>query len=1115
MKNNKFSKILLSIFCFLVLVGLLPKKVLADDTISSGDSNNGTLETTSEREERKPEYSKTDSSGEYYIASNENLKELFTFKLSNVANALEWLSKTGTFTVLKEYVGEDGNIYIKGYYNVPNLQALALNKVISNIGDGYTNQTYKVEDTQWLVPVGISDNIISKYGFKIPNYTYLGEYPKAYMSSDGLVPDGIIPVIMKGITALFGGSFIDVPSSEQFNTINYYNHGYGTNSENVINFFKDNWIPYFQDFISTSQFSSPEEFRKEYVSNETVTNAKSIIENLSLDVDANTHLEGEEAYKYAKSAIDKLEGATYNSATMALFGDGELVEPSQTYIQMFAKWRDKYSDKYPKQWSDEETLNRAIKDKDDTLPDYTGLKVTKKSDGLLAQIVQKYEDATKSKEQYDAFIAKFNKDDSYRQCLINSDEVGACKTTRLGKDSPTTISTAHAYVLSGVYEITKDKKTLTREDTIKILQKLQDYCGGYYNEVLSNLTLIMKLNAKSVGVDIKVSNSVDSRVMPYDIDSMSAIDRQSFTIRDPRVKLYKDSMFGSLITKFTPSFNFNNYIKLQGMLVDLGGRITELSVFFQTLMNFDFLDTIGLSPVDMFTNGFATLFYLVVLFLTITRIVKYTIEFFKTGRFTKIIAVFLVALLEVGFVANVMINPQKTWDTTKKTLDTVMNFGEKISMEQQHELSYMFGDNTSGVTYYLPYLDLWSTYNTGYGILDKEQYIKKFDTEEIGMYRPRIADRDVQHWSVVLADAFSYHGDSNSIYSVADGSGKLVNGGVINNNAYRVVDHFNAPRVNYERLSNGNIKVSVTQNENYNGKFQHGFFDIISKFIGILNVFFISLVKLLTFFWLWYRIYTFVFITLMEKTRDRSWLDIISDTLSPILAMILLGAYSALIVYINGYVSGLVAILIQLGIFMTTRAIILTWSTNKYFPKTLVPLKTLLNMKVVLRERRDRLEDEEMERTAERLGLDLTNEDMKDRAKLREILFYPDGTPKYPNDKRYTKLYKQWKEDVERSKELGFESSPEDKQASNAISSWNLSDTGKEDVSTDKNDDNKSPLSSAETKKINQSLETLKHNKITNIQNMQKDSGEPLEYKKIGGRRKKKGGKMVREEDTD
>ena len=151
----------------------------------------------------------------------------------------------------------------------------------------------------------------------------------------------------------------------------------------------------------------------------------------------------------------------------------------------------------------------------------------------------------------------------------------------------------------------------------------------------------------------------------------------------------------------------------------------------------------------------------------------------------------------------------------------------------------------------------------------------------------------------------------------------------------------------------------------------------------------------------------------------------------------------------------------------------------------------------MLRERRDRLEDEEMERTAERIGIDLTSDDMNDRAKLREVLFYPDGTPKYPNDKRYTKLYKQWKEDVKRSKELGFESSPEDKQASNAISSWNLSDTETEQVQSEKDEDNKSPLSSAETKKINQSLESLKHNKITNIQNMQKDSGEPLDTRRL------------------
>ena len=63
MRKIKFSKILLSIFCFLVLITLLPKRVLADD-IGSGNPT-GTLDTTSEREERKPEYSQTDSSGEY------------------------------------------------------------------------------------------------------------------------------------------------------------------------------------------------------------------------------------------------------------------------------------------------------------------------------------------------------------------------------------------------------------------------------------------------------------------------------------------------------------------------------------------------------------------------------------------------------------------------------------------------------------------------------------------------------------------------------------------------------------------------------------------------------------------------------------------------------------------------------------------------------------------------------------------------------------------------------------------------------------------------------------------------------------------------------------------
>lgn len=1028
-KKNLLNRVIMCILCFLYLVTLIPRSVLAEDGRTlEGNQRDGSEQPT-------PEYTKdtSDSNNNYYLSSGETIKDLFTFTLSDVPNAVEWLSNLKTFTVLKEYTGEDGQTYIKGYFNVPNLPSLAMNQVISNIGDGYTNQTYKVEDTQWLVQVGGTDNVIKKFGFQIPNYTYMGEYPKAYMSVDNVVPSGFIPSLMKAITALFGASFIDAPTSANYNTINYYNHTYSDNSENVIDFIKDNWIPYFQNYISTEYFSSPEEFRKEYVSKETVTNAKSIIENLSLDLSEKEHLEGEDAYNYAKKVLDNSK--YYGSYQQALFGD-DLTEPSQAYNQMFSIWRDKNQDKYPKSMSNQDVLSKAIDKNDTSIPDFSNIQVVRKEGNIFSQVVQKYEDAIKSKDQYDAFIEKFNKDDTYRQCLVMSDKPNECVSTRLGKENPVTISVANAYVLSGIYDITSGKDQLTREDTIKLLQKLQDYCGVYYNEVLTNIMTLMQQNAKKAGVEISLSNTVDQRVMPYDIDTMSETDKQVFNIRDPRVKLYKDSMIGSLVTNFKPKFNFGNYIKPQEFLVNLGGRITELSVFFQTIVNFEFLDGLGLSPVELFTSNFATIFYIIMFTILLTRTVKATIDVLKDGSVFKLFSGFIIILAEVGFVAALAANPQESWSNTKIFLNKVMGLGEKISMAQQTELSYMFGtDNDVGVTYYLPYLDLWSTYNTGYGILDQEQFIKKFDTEEVGMFRPKIAERDIQHWSILLADSFNYNGDSNSVYATTNKDGKLVNGASINNNAYRVVDHFNAPRVEYKKQDNGNIKVTVTQNENYNGKFQHGFIDLIAKLLGICNVFFISLIKMLTFLWMWYRIYTFIFHVILEKTRKRSMLDIVSDTLHPVLAMILLGAYTALVISINGYTTGAIAVFVQVGIFLVTRWILFAWSTNKYFPKTLVPLYSLMNFRVIMKTRRDNLEDEETIRTAERAGITLSKEDVKDPKKMRELLFYPDGTPKYPNDIRYAELYKKWQSDQGRKEELGEEISPYDKQADEALMS--------------------------------------------------------------------------------
>ena len=191
----------------------------------------------------------------YYIASRNNVKDLFNFSIKDIDNLASWIFEFNTYTVIKKY-NQQGNVY-KVYFNTPNLQSIVKNQVTSTVDDGYTDNTYKVEDTEWLVAVGKHstkrENVINKYGFQIPNYTYMGEYPKAVMSAANIVPnpiEGLLKTLWRAIKSFFfGASFIDPPSAENYNTITYLNHGYTDNSEYLIDFFQNYFLPYFVDKI--------------------------------------------------------------------------------------------------------------------------------------------------------------------------------------------------------------------------------------------------------------------------------------------------------------------------------------------------------------------------------------------------------------------------------------------------------------------------------------------------------------------------------------------------------------------------------------------------------------------------------------------------------------------------------------------------------------------------------------------------------------------------------------------------------------------------------------------------------------------------------------------------
>ena len=923
--KSKIRKITMMLLCF---AALFSTNIKAEDYHKDGNKENDI----------------------YYVSSDTEIKKLFDFKLSNIGNALDWIGNLKTFTVLKEIKQKDGSTYIKGYYNVPNLQTLAKNQIISGIGDGYTNTTYDVNDTENIVRVGKNTkekNAITKYGFKIPNYTYMGEYPKAYMSINHVVPDNIFATTWRGIKSLFGFSFINTPDAKNYSTISYYNHGYTNSRESIVKFIQNYWLDYFARGISTKSFSSPKDFQDKYSDDKALEEAKKTIDNLSIKTKV-IDIKGESAYKFAKNNQDVI-----------------------------------------------------------------GAK----------KIIDEYEKAKKIIDNHETFKKKFENDSgqlTYRQCLIKSEKDNACVTKKYSTEE-TVLSIAQVYALSGVYKISdtygSDKHVLSREDAIKILQEIQTYTGSYYNEVLSNLMVCMTEYAKTKGKKLTVETELDKRVMPYDVSVMNKADRENFDTIDRRVELYQSHTLGYFISTFGFKLNLSIYFKLQSTFVNLAGRITEYTVLFQQLMNFDYLDGLGLSPAKMWDSGIVTILMIALVIIFIVKLSQTTIAYFlgKEGKLLRKTIIRVIFLgLNLGMLTYIMVNPKTAWENIKKPITTIINIGENITVKQDKNLEYLYGKSKKAeVNYYIPYLDIWSTYNTGYGLLDKQQLITKSLPELEDFKAPKIDDKTIKHYSTLLIDSFSKQGE-NIDYGM--------NGGVINNNAYRVVDHFLSPRVRYEKLSNGKIRLTTKENENYNGKFQSTFITLIGKLLSIIHVFLISLVKLLTFFWLWFQLYIFIYKSIIDRvSAKKETKEILAELFMPIIYLVFIGLYAGFVVQTSVFTTDIMNLLMQLVMFVISYSIMMKWSESKYFPKSLKPFIFLLASGKYTRKIHKQFEDVETRREIMQssISLSLSKEDIEDKEKYRQKLFDGSGKNLFNIDNTTVDVYKNWRDDVKLRKERG------------------------------------------------------------------------------------------------
>lgn len=1188
------------ILCIVVLVCAFPSNIVYADNYVKEDSDDGYA---------------------YYIVDGKSVKALFNFSIGKdvIGNkVMDWLFNFKSFTVIKEHTNKDtGELEYKVYFNTPNLQSIVKNEVISIVADGYTENTYDVNETEWAVPVGNNaDNVnaYTKYGFAIPNYTYMGEYPKEVMSIAGIVPKGFWAGVWRAILSIFGVSFIDAPDASNFNTISYLNHQYKDDSDLILTIFEKYYLKYFVNQINKSNFATPQELiaasvtsaeneaaesytkahkdefneiKKKYevytmitkpdpnnedervtAFNQYVLFGTTINRNqLEYDTGNRSYLVDKSGQKivyftldgdlenlekvekindkklgdwivetapinrvsrYANLLKDKLNSENVSDRARIINNMNMLAQAYDSSLPIvntnssdrdlvrvwFAASCAETSTKATKNitvksysssknstnlnsfysnWSS----NKTIEDKDDPMPkEATSSNTSDTSDSSSSSSTTKYykkpfrnvystnstlsygssykmslqdyvnfianyslfggfdnfviDDFLTHEEQllydiytknekiqsnYKAFKDRFSKNEKkvdkknstigYSQCLIKSEKSKECISKDEGNGA-TTISVASLYAYSGLYKITENitSDELTPNQAMEVITKIKAYTGPFYEEVLSNMLIIM-LTIASNNNDLSLSDEVmkdDPRVMPFDVDQMPENDRANYDVVDPRVTIYKSHIIGNLISNLELDFSISRiliYIKPQQLLVNLGGKISEIAVFLQRMCSFDVFDDLGLSPTKMWSSAFITLMMMLLALFFIVKTVAAILNTQKRASTAHIVVRFIVLVLELGFAVVFMANPEKQWNNIKRIQKNIVSLGELTSVAANSpKTAYLFGDDSPETLYYLPYLDLWSKYNTGYGINDDEQIMDvNRDKAELREYDPdefKIGDKPIQHYSVLLADSFSYYGSSTSVASAVILNGNSYNGETINNNAYRVVDHFLAPRV--ELIKNGdNLQLEVRDNENYNNEFQSGgFFDLLCKLLTCVLLCLLSIIKFFTFLWQWYLLYILVFkIILGRGVENKAWKEIILETFMPTFIMVLIGLYSGIILQVCLNMSGILGMIFIGFLFFLTFLIFKWWrslSGGRFFPKTLGWLYILTCSKQHHRMKNTERLRQQAENSARDAGITLTKEEQGQFDKRTAKFFNEDGTYKdeYKNDSKFRKSYEEW-----------------------------------------------------------------------------------------------------------
>lgn len=880
--------------------------------------------------------------------NNIDKQDIFDTKLGDIKDVPSWLNKSKSFIVVRK--SKSGNT--KVYVNTPNVQQLLKVSVLGYSPTGWENQTYTPED-RIIKNVGKNDsNVINKFGYNIPVNRYSGEGPSLIIEPEDFVPTTIRGKVRALAEAVFGGSFIKAPDKENYNDLKYLGREYAdSSSEKHLIFIQNYWNTFKNSIADESDASGglASAALKEYDEQHGKRGGKKYKDWYGMNADwcgmfvsycvsktgyadrGELKRFGALAKAWKRPKLSKKCKWTYSPARSAKPKKGDIVVFKHGHVGIVTDV------KGSKIYTVEGNTN-AKHHRNSVVAKHSYSMNNRDLDGFCRLIKNNQSGDYSSSNTFTGsnVDASFKNKIQQNQCLLSNANSNCVKTVA---GTETSVSVKDLYFESGAFKIDTGRGRLTRAQAIKVMNTLQSYLGPTYSEAMSNLMNIMK---KRLGNKYKAPKYLDPRVMPYDIDLLQLdLDKKDITVRDPRVELYKKTnALGGLVNEkvnLTSVFNQNTLMK---PVLKTTGIFSKGAVVLNQLTNFEVIDNLGLSPAKLWKSAPSTFVMLLLMCLFVFKLVKMASKFL-TGRGVALHQILITTLFftcMLGLVTMFTIRPDRTWNTIKKVGNVAFNVGETITVQQNGNISELFGDNTdSSVTYYLPYFNAWTEYNTGYPLLAKEQQIdKKANVPEVDHIKlPKINGKETQLWAIALADSFNQQGQNGygaNIENASTNTEATKNGALVNMNAYRAMDHFIAPRLTSKNPKDGNLGITNKINENYNGKFQNmSFFSICAHITTAFNMFLIALIKCLIFYHFIYMLFMLIYNLLLSVGAKTDVKRLLKNTFFPMIYIICWGTYAGLVILINSAATDLLAFAFSVGLLTLTFALVRMMKT---FPDT-------------------------------------------------------------------------------------------------------------------------------------------------------------------------------------